>query len=127
MTKLETKIAEALTNAGVAFTYRAVTIRDSVTSGRDTAAYTPTFVLSDGKTIIQNKGRFMTLDRQKHLQVKAQHPELDVRFVFSRGKDYISRLKILTYSGWCERNGFKYADKAVPAEWIEEFQRTKRA
>jgi len=31
------------------------------------------------------------------------------------------------YSGWCERNGFKYADKAVPAEWIEEFQRTKRA
>jgi hypothetical protein len=37
--------------------------------------YTPDFRLPNG-IIVETKGRFETADRQKHLLIKAQHPEL---------------------------------------------------
>ncbi len=33
----------------------------------------------------------MTADRQKHLLVRDQHPELDIRFVFSRSAAKINK------------------------------------
>jgi len=44
--------------------------------------YTPDFVLDNG-IIIETKGIFDSEDRRKHLAIKEQHPELDIRFVFS--------------------------------------------
>ena len=66
------------------------------------------------------KGRFVLEDRKKHLLVKQQHPELDIRFVFSNSKNKINKKSKTTYADWCEKNGFKYADKVIPDEWFEE-------
>jgi Phage endonuclease I len=83
--------------------------------------YTPDFPLS--KTIIiETKGRFVVADRQKHLLIKAQRPDLEVRFVFTRSKTPISKGSKTTYADWCDKNGFKYADKLIPVAWINEIK-----
>lgn len=81
--------------------------------------YTPDFVLPNG-IIIETKGVFDAEDRKKHVLIKAQHPELDIRFVFSRSKTPIYKGSKTTYASFCEKNGFKYADKVIPEEWINE-------
>lgn len=84
-----------------------------------TAQYTPDFELPNG-IIIETKGRFTLDDRKKHLLIKEQHPEKDIRFIFSRSKTPISKGSPTTYAHWCEKNGFKYADKWIPEEWLQE-------
>lgn len=81
--------------------------------------YTPDFVLPNG-IVIESKGRFLTADRQKHLLVKQQHPDIDIRFVFSNPNTRISKQSATTYAAWCESKGFKYAAKLIPSEWIRE-------
>ena len=81
--------------------------------------YTPDFLLPNG-IIIESKGRFVTADRQKHLYVKQQHPDLDIRFVFSRSRSPISKASSTTYAKWCMTKGFLFADKSIPLEWINE-------
>jgi hypothetical protein len=83
------------------------------------ATYTPDFPLPNG-IIIETKGRFLTADRQKHLLIKDQRPDLDIRFVFSNSRSKIGKKSKTTYAMWCEKNGFKYADKSIPTEWINE-------
>ncbi|MQR02362.1 hypothetical protein [Glaciimonas soli] len=72
-----------------------------------------------------SKGRFLTADRQKHLLIKQQHPELDIRFVFSRSKTTISKTSKTTYGDWCLKYGFKYADKSIPDAWLKEKPKIK--
>jgi hypothetical protein len=81
--------------------------------------YTPDFKLSNG-IIIETKGRFIPSDRSKHLLIKEQHPELDIRFVFSNSNQRLSKVSAQTYGGWCERHGFLYADGLIPIEWMKE-------
>lgn len=81
--------------------------------------YSPDFKLPSG-IIIETKGRFLTDDRQKHLLVKAQHPDLDIRFVFSNSKVRITKASKTTYAAWCDKYGFKYADKRIPEAWLKE-------
>jgi hypothetical protein len=83
--------------------------------------YTPDFPVGK-RIIIETKGRFQTADRMKMLMVQKQHPEYEFRFVFTNSKARISKASLTTYGRWCERNGFKYADKLVPQEWIEEIK-----
>jgi len=47
--------------------------------------YTPDFQLDNG-IFIETKGIFDSEDRRKHVEVRKQHPELDIRFVFSNAK-----------------------------------------
>lgn len=81
--------------------------------------YTPDFRLSNG-IIVECKGRFIPSDRSKHLLVKEQHPELDIRFVFSNSGQRLSKTSTQTYGGWCERHRFLYADGLIPVEWMKE-------
>ena len=87
------------------------------------ATYTPDFYVTtrSGKVIIiETKGRFVTADRQKMLLVKEQHPDLDIRFVFSNPNTRISKKSQTTYAAWCEKHGFLYAAKVAPEEWLNE-------
>lgn len=84
--------------------------------------YTPDFVLHNG-IIIESKGLFDTEDRKKHLLLQAQYPTLDIRFVFSRSATKLYKGSPTTYAMWCEKNGFKYADKLIPVEWLKEPKR----
>jgi len=81
--------------------------------------YTPDFKLENG-IIIETKGRFTAADRFKHLCVKEQHPEYDIRFVFSNPQAKLSKGAKSTYADWCEKHGFLYAKEKIPMEWIKE-------
>jgi hypothetical protein len=114
---LEERIAQELTELGVGYTYEEEVI-EYLKPAR-VSKYTPDFVLENG-IIIETKGRFLTADRQKHLLVKKQHPDKDIRFVFSRSKTKISKQSKTTYADWCEKNGFLYADLTIPEQWLKE-------
>jgi hypothetical protein len=80
--------------------------------------YTPDWELPNG-IIVEIKGRFTQFDRAKHLLIKDQHPNLDIRFVF-KYDNKIHKNSDTRYSTWCEKHGFLYAFKGVPKEWLEE-------
>ena len=81
--------------------------------------YTPDFVLDNG-IIIETKGIFDNEDRRKHIAVRDQHPELDIRFVFSNANAKLYKGSKTTYAMWCEKHGFKYYHRIIPLEWLEE-------
>ena len=114
---LEERIAEQLDKAGVEYTYEKLKLDYVKPASKH--VYTPDFVLSNG-IIIETKGRFLLADRQKHILVKRHNPTLDIRFVFSNSNARISKASNTTYAQWCIKNGFKYADKTIPEEWMDE-------
>lgn len=81
--------------------------------------YTPDFLLPNG-ILIETKGRFTPEDRMKHLAIKKQHPELDIRFVFTNSRAKLRKGAKSSYADWCNKNGFTYADKDVPQSWLDE-------
>lgn len=114
---LEERIAEQLDKAGVEYTYEKLKLDYVKPASKH--VYTPDFVLANG-IIIETKGRFLLTDRQKHILVKRHNPTLDIRFVFSNSNARISKASTTTYAQWCIKNGFKYADKTIPEEWMNE-------
>jgi hypothetical protein len=113
---LEDRISEQLKSLSVPFKYEEFKIKYEVHENR---TYTPDFELPNG-IIVESKGRFVAADRKKHLLVKKQHPELDIRFVFSNSKAKINKGSKTTYGDWCDKNGYLYADKLIPEGWIKE-------
>lgn len=113
---LEDKIAKQLEEAGIPYKYEQRKIEYRV---EKTSKYTPDFELPNG-IIVETKGRFVVADRMKHLLVKEQHPDLDIRFVFSNSKVKLSKTSKTTYAQWADKHSFKWADKLIPKEWLEE-------
>lgn len=113
---LEDRISEQLKGLSVPFKYEEFKIRYEVNEVR---SYTPDFELPNG-IIIESKGRFVAADRKKHLLVQKQHPDLDIRFVFSNSRGKINKGSKTTYGDWCDKHGFLYADKLIPKEWLDE-------
>lgn len=114
---LEKRIADDLEQRGVPFEYEKLKLKYTVPSRE--ATYTPDFRLPNG-IIVEGKGVFDSEDRQKHLLIQAQHPELDIRFVFSRASAPIYKGSPTTHASWCEKHGFLYAEKLIPAAWLKE-------
>ncbi len=81
--------------------------------------YTPDFILPNG-IIVETKGRFMIEDRKKHLLIRAQHPDKDIRFVFTRSATKLYKGAKTTYADWCVKYNFKFADKKIPDSWFNE-------
>lgn len=81
--------------------------------------YTPDFALGNG-IIIETKGEFVSDDRSKHLLVKEQEPDLEIRFVFSNARQKIYKGSKTTYAMWAEKHGFKWAHKMIPLSWTRE-------
>ncbi len=121
---LEGKVSVALDNAGYTYAYEGYRV-EYVWPARK-SKYTPDFPLLHNGIIVETKGRFLTEDRQKHLLIKEQHPDLDIRFVFSNSKTRISKASQTTYAKWCETHGFLYADKSIPQDWLDEAPNAKR-
>ena len=112
---LEQDNAKHLDAQGCKYTYE----QDRIKYYPKIRTYTPDFVLDNG-IIVETKGRFMPSDRSKHLLIKDQHPDLDVRFVFSNSKTRLSKRSKTTYGEWCDKHGFKYSDCLIPIEWTKE-------
>jgi hypothetical protein len=113
---LEEAIAAELDNQRVTYEFEKTKLK--YTKPEKAHTYTPDFYLVDKKIFIETKGLFTTQDRQKMRLIKEQHSNLDIRFVFSNSKNRISKKSSTTYGMWCEKYGFKYADKHIPKEWL---------
>lgn len=114
---LEEKVQSELVKAGVDAEYECFRIPYVVPESDH--YYTPDFLLPNG-IVIETKGRFAIEDRQKHLLLQKQYPDLDLRFVFTNSAGKIRKGSKTTYAMWCERYGFEYADKLVPLHWLKE-------
>lgn len=113
---LEEHVASLLHEKKVKFEYETVKVKYLVPPKNCT--YNPDFILPNG-IIVETKGRFTSEDRYKHLLVKEQHPELNIRFVFSNSKNKLYKKSPTTYGDWCTKYGFIYHDKEIPEEWLK--------
>ena len=114
---LEENISQQIEGKGIKVEYETEEVSYIIPASEHN--YHPDFKLPNGIRV-ETKGRFVLADRKKHLLVKEQHPELDIRFVFTNSKNKINKKSKTTYAMWCEKNGFKYADKFIPEEWFLE-------
>ena len=117
---LEDKISEQIRKADLDVYYETDKIKFTHPPRQST--YTPDFKLPKigGFFYVETKGRFVTADRQKHLLIKEQHPELDIRFVFSNQNSKIYKGSKTTYADFCKANGFKFAHRFIPEDWLNE-------
>ena len=87
--------------------------------------YVPDFFLLKNGIILEVKGRFVLEDRKKHLFIRKQKPELDIRFIFDNPKAKLYKGGKMTNGSWCDKYKFKYSSlrEGVPEEWINERKR----
>jgi hypothetical protein len=112
---LEMTIDESLKSRGIDGEYEKHIIQ--FTKPETHHKYHPDFKLPNG-IFVETKGRFLTDDRKKHLLIKAQNPNLDIRFLFQNSKTKISKASKTTYADWCIKHGFIFADKEIPDDWL---------
>lgn len=112
---LEVGIASVIAAAGIAVQFE--TLKVPYCQPMKQRTYTPDFLLENG-IILETKGLFSLEDRQKHLWVKAQHPSLDIRFVFQNAHSPISKGSPTSYARWADKHAIPWAHKTVPIEWL---------
>tara|TARA_R110000796_G_scaffold44330_1_gene108176 strand:- start:659 stop:1033 length:375 start_codon:yes stop_codon:yes gene_type:complete len=114
--KYEEDVCDRLDKAKIPFDYETINLHYQITEQRK---YIPDVILPNG-IIIELKGRFTAKDRKKMLLVITQHPDLDIRMVFMRPNNRLSKTSKTTYAMWCDKNNVKWANKYIPIEWINE-------
>ena len=80
--------------------------------------YPVDFALPNG-ILIEAKGRWVLEDRKKHMLIREQHPELDIRFVFMNPNGKIRKGSKTTYADYCDKHGILWAAKTIPEEWLK--------
>ena len=117
---LEKKVSDQIIEAGIKLSYETDKIQYTVPARQ--AKYTPDFKLPKpgGFFFVETKGIWAVQDRQKHLLIKQQFPDLDIRFVFSNQNARLYKGSPTTYAMYCEKHGFRYAAKLIPDDWLEE-------
>jgi len=113
----EHKVADQLTENKIKFEYE-TTVIDYI-KPQTNHTYTIDFTLPNG-ILVETKGRWVAEDRKKHLLIKKQHPELDIRIVFMSGRTKIRKGSKTTYGDWCDKNGIVWAEKQIPEGWFSE-------
>lgn len=114
---LEDKLAKQLESKGIAVMYEEWSIPYVVPASNH--RYTPDIIMPNG-IIIEAKGLWESDDRKKHLLIKEQFPELDIRFVFSSSRTKLYKGSPTSYAEFCEKHGIKFADKLIPIDWLKE-------
>ena len=80
--------------------------------------YTPDWLITSSGIFVETKGFLSHVDRYKHILIKEQHPEFDIRLLFMYDNK-LTKTSKTRYTDWCEKNGFICAvgDK-IPKEWL---------
>jgi len=81
--------------------------------------YLPDFILPNG-IIIEAKGWLDCRERTKLKNIRASHPNLDIRIIFQRPQNKITKYSKTTYAKWATQHGFIWADRWVPESWFYE-------
>jgi len=113
----ENKVASALSEQKIKFEYEVTQVE--YIKPQTNHKYTVDFTLPNG-ILIETKGRWTTEDRKKHLLIKEQHPELDIRFVFQNPNGKIRKGSKTSYGDYCDKHGILWADKEIPKAWLLE-------
>jgi len=113
----EHTVADQLTEAKINFEYETTVINYIKPETNHT--YTIDFTLPNG-ILVETKGRWVLEDRKKHLLIKKQHPELDIRMVFQNPNGKIRKGSKTTYAIFCDKHEIKWASKTIPTAWYEE-------
>ena len=114
---LEEKVADYLTSKGVGFSFE--TMKVSYIKPETKHIYTPDFILDNG-IIIETKGRWLLDDRKKHILIRKQHPNLDIRILFQNANAKIRKGSKTSYADFCEKHGIPYAHREIPVAWLKE-------
>ena len=117
---LESKISKQITDAGLELSYETDKITYHVPSR--ISKYTPDFKLpkKGGFFYVETKGIWDLEDRKKHHYIQEQHPDIDIRFVFSNANNKLYKSSKTTYGAYCEKHGFRWAHKTIPTKWLVE-------
>ena len=113
----EHKVSDQLKENKIKFEYETTVIPYIKPETKHT--YTIDFTLPNG-ILVETKGRWVPEDRKKHLLIKNQHPELDIRIVFMSGKTKIRKGSKTTYGMFCDKHGILWAEKTIPESWLKE-------
>ena len=112
----EHKVADQLKESKTKFEYE-TTVIDYV-KPETHHKYTVDFTLPNG-ILVETKGRWVLEDRKKHMLIKQQHPELDIRIVFQNPRGKIRKGSKTTYADYCDKNGIIWAEKEIPTDWLK--------
>ena len=117
---LEETVSRQIADAGLTVSYE--TDKIEYVWPERTSKYTPDFKLpkQGGFFFVETKGRWTVDDRQKHLLIRQQHPDIDIRFVFSNQNAPLYKGSPNRYCDWCDKHGFVYANRTIPPEWLTE-------
>lgn len=117
---LEETISQLLTDEGIDFEYEVDKITYEIPAR--VSKYTPDFKLSKpgGFWYLETKGIWATADRAKHVLIKKQSPEIDIRFLFSNAQARLYKGSPTRYADYCEKHGFRWAHKTMPQDWLDE-------
>ncbi len=123
--KSEERVAGHLNELGVAYDYEP---KDGKVAYRieRSALYLPDFVLTDSGIILEVKGHLTSADRSKYIRIKECNPGIDIRFVFDRATNRLSKTSKTTYAQWAEKHGFLWCEKIIPPTWYNK-QRASNA
>ena len=80
--------------------------------------YTPDFYLPKQDIFIEAKGFWDLADRKKHLLVREQNPEFDIRLLFVNANNKLNKSSKTTYGAWWDKNKILWAEKRIPTEWL---------
>ena len=114
---LEIAISEELDLNKVKYEFEKIKLKYTVPEKVHT--YTPDFYLKEKDFFIETK-RFVHISRQKKMRfIKEQHPELDIRFIFSNSKQKRISKKVKQHTECGVKNTDLRidADKHIPIEY----------
>lgn len=114
----EQRVIGKLEDCGVTYEYEPHKVKYNVER-----EYVPDLKIGD--IYIELKGYFRQDAQRKMKAVKAQHPDMDIRFLFQKASSTLQGAKKrkdgtkMTCAEWADRYGFDWAEgETIPEEWI---------
>ena len=120
----EERVISDLTERGVPYKYEPEKIAYTVERH-----YIPDLLIN--QMWVELKGYFRQDAQRKMKAIKAQHPDMDIRFVFQKADSPIQGAKKrkdgskMTCAEWADRQGFVWAEATIPEEWLNELDGSK--
>ena len=111
----EAQLAEQIAQAGLPIQYESQKLHYEFPAVRK--IYRPDFILPNG-ILIEAKGLFTAADRKKLLAVRECNPGIDLRIVLQYPNTLLRKGSPTRYADWCDKNGFLWAAKWIPEEWL---------
>ena len=110
----ERTVAANLNARGAAFVYEGLEFPYVLTG-----TYHPDIQIVRNGIVIELKGILDRESKRKMAAVRKQYPDLDIRFLFMDANKKIPGSK-QTHAQWAEKNGFRWAEREIPQEWLDE-------